>query len=146
MTSNFSAQSHFKQMKHVQSNHNQIADCLRNVGAVYYSGIWGSREEATLVIRTTAKKYANIDGAVNACGKNGYSMKKIWLLFHKRKRDEGNYTVKMSAATTNQISEVTSFRNRDPLSKQGDGNMLSTYILPISGSMVSTNDQSVHKN
>ena len=55
----------------------------------------------------------------------------------------GCHAVNVSAATTNQSNQVTSFLQIVPVSVQSGGNRLSTYAFHVSGSTVSLIDQSV---
>ena len=59
--------------------------------------------------------------------------------------DEGNHAVNLSAATTNQSNEVTSFLQIVPVSIQSRGYRLNTYFFLDSGSTVSFFDQSVQE-
>ena len=57
--------------------------------------------------------------------------------------DKGSHAVNVSAATINQINQVTSFLQIVPVSVQSGGNRLNTYAFLDSGSTVLFIDQSV---
>ena len=59
--------------------------------------------------------------------------------------DEGNHAVNVSAATTNQSNEVTSFLQIIPVSIQSGSNRLNIYAFLNRGSTGSFIDQSVQE-
>ena len=83
------------------------------------------------------------DWKVNACGIKGCIKKHNRLLQPEHRMDKGNCAVNISAATINQINEVTSFLQIFHVSKQSTGNRLNTYDFLDSGSTVFLTDQSV---
>ena len=85
------------------------------------------------------------DFKVNAWGINGCIKKHNRLLHSENQIAQGNRAVNVSAATINQISEVTSFLQIVPVSIQSGDNRLDTYAFLDSGSVVSFIDQSVQE-
>ena len=64
---------------------------------------------------------------INACGINGCIKKHNRLLHSENQIDEVIHAVKISAATINQINEITSFLQIVPVSIQSGSNRLRTY-------------------
>ena len=89
------------------------------------------------------KGHAIKDCKVHPCGIYGCTKKHNRLLHSENQLDEGSHTVNVSAATTNQSNQITSFLQIVPVSVQSGGKRLTTYSFLDSGSIVSFIDQSV---
>ena len=89
------------------------------------------------------KGHAIKDCKVQPCGIIGCTQKQNRLLHSENQMDKGSHVVDVSAATNNQINQVTSFLQIVPVSVQSGGNRLNTYAFLDSGSTVLFIDQSV---
>ena len=131
-TSNFRASSNVKETKQTQRDHcplaygtHKIWNCplFRNMSVNdRYAAVRKQRLCYGCLGKGHAIKYCN----VNACGISGCIKKHNRLLHSENQMDEGNHAVNVSAATINQIDEVTSFLQIVPVSIQSGGNRLNT--------------------
>ena len=131
-TSNFSASSNVKETKQTQSDHCPLADgthkiwncpLFRNVSV---NDRYAAVRKQRLCYECLGKGHAIKDCKVNACGINGCIKQQHRLLQSENQMDEGNHSVNVSAATTNQSEEVTSCLQIVPVSIQSGGNRLNT--------------------
>ena len=151
-TSNFSASSNVKEMKQTQSDHCSLADGTQKIWNcplfknMSVNDRYAAVRKQRLCYGCLGKGHAIKDCKVNACGINGCIKKHNRLLLQSENQmDEGNHAVNVSAATINQINEVTSFLQIVPVSIQSGGNRLNTYAFLDSGSTVSFIDQCVQE-
>ena len=150
-TSIFSACSNVKETKQTQSDHCPVVDGTHKIWNcplfknMSVNDRYSTVRKQRLCYGSLGKGHAIKDCKVNAFGINGCIKKHNRLLHSVNQMDEGNHTVKVSAATINQSNEVTSFLQMVPVSIQSGGNRLNTYVFPDSGSTVSFIDQSVQE-
>ena len=151
-TSNFSASSNVKETKQLQSDRCPLIDCTKKIWnfslfrSMSVNDRYAAVRKQRLCYGCLGKGHLIKDCKVNACGINRCIKKHHHLQSeHQHQMDESNHAVNVSAATINQINEVTSFLQIVPVSIQSGTSKLNTYAFLNSGSTVSFIDQSVQE-